>query len=85
MRFWLKVMIKMVYSAAMAAEVINLRQIRKQHKRADAAEQAAENRARHGQTKAARKHKELESARAKRELEGHRRPKEPIGGPDDRS
>jgi len=65
-------MIKIVYDAVMAAEIINLRHKRKQQKRADAAGLAAENRARFGQTKASREKRELESARALRELEGHK-------------
>jgi len=56
----------------MAAEIINLRHVRKQHKRAEAAELAAENRAKHGRPKSERKQDELESARASKELEGHK-------------
>jgi hypothetical protein len=46
------------------AEIIHLRQARKRKKRADKAGQAAENRARHGRTKAEsrRQAKELDSS-----------------------
>lgn len=56
----------------MAAEIINLRRVKKQHKRAEASEQAAENRAKYGRPKSERKQDELETARASRELEGHK-------------
>lgn len=57
----------------MAADIINLRQVRKRHKRLEDEARAAENRARHGQTKSTREKEEMETARARRELEGHRR------------
>ena len=42
----------------MTADIINLRKARKQKARAEKVRQAAENRAKHGQTKAARRHEE---------------------------
>lgn len=72
MRFWLKVMVKIVYSSHMGAEIINLRQVRKQQKRAEAADTAAENRARHGRTKSARQKDEMEAGLKRRELDGHK-------------
>lgn len=71
-RFWLKVMVKMVYSVAMAGEIINLRHMRKQQKRAEAAEVAAQNRARHGRTKAEREKQEKSAEQARRHLDGHK-------------
>lgn len=51
----------------MSAEIINLRQFRKQRARAEREKQAEENRARSGQTKADRRHetakKELDRSR----------------------
>ncbi len=55
------------------AEVINLRMARKARKRDDAARQADANRARHGETKAARSLREAEAERAARQLDGNKR------------
>ncbi len=55
------------------ADVINLRLARKARKRDDAARQADANRARHGETKAARQLREAEAARAARQLDGNKR------------
>ncbi|MBC2670169.1 DUF4169 family protein [Novosphingobium piscinae] len=55
------------------AEIINLRLARKAHKRAEAARTAAENRARHGQSRAARDRARAEAARTERTLSGARR------------
>lgn len=60
-------------------DVINLRLARKARARAEAAKQAAENRARHGRTKAERARDAAEAARAERHLDQHRRaPAEPT-------
>ncbi len=72
MRFWLKVMVKIVYDIGMGAEIINLRQVRKQQKRAEAEDTAAQNRAKHGRTKGARQKEEMDAERARRELDGHK-------------
>lgn len=61
------------------AEIINLRRARKKKAREDAAKIAAENRARHGRSKAERARDAAEAARAERSLEGHRR----TPGPDE--
>jgi hypothetical protein len=55
------------------AEIVNLRRIRKQRARADAAEQAAENRVRHGRTGAQKKADRLEEDVRQRRLDGKRR------------
>lgn len=60
-------------------DVINLRLARKARARAEAAKQAAENRARHGRTKAERARDAAEAMRAERHLDQHRRaPAEPT-------
>lgn len=56
----------------MCAEIINLRQARKQKKRDDNAQQAAQNRVRHGRTKAERNLEKQLKAQADRAFEqGH--------------
>jgi len=55
------------------AEVVNLRLARKAKARANSAQQAAENRALHGQTKSAKQTKAREAARAARLLDGAKR------------
>jgi hypothetical protein len=55
------------------AEIVNLRQARKARDRAQAAETAAQNRARHGRTRAERTASEAEAARAARDLAGKKR------------
>ena len=55
------------------AKVINLRLARKARSRDQAAQQAAENRALHGQTGAARRLNQAEDARKVRQLDAHRR------------
>jgi Domain of unknown function (DUF4169) len=60
-------------SKLIVAEVINLRLARKAKARSAAAQQAAENRALHGQSKALRKLHEGVVERANRELDGARR------------
>lgn len=55
------------------ADVINLRLARKARSRDKAAQQAAENRALHGQTTAERRLKQSEDERAVRQIEAHRR------------
>lgn len=55
------------------AEVINLRLARKAKVRAGAAQLAAENRAIHGQTKAAKTRQAGEAERAARQLDGAQR------------
>ncbi|WP_353228331.1 DUF4169 family protein [Novosphingobium sp.] len=56
------------------AEVINLRVARKARARADAAQAAAQNRALHGQTGAARRATAADKDRAVRDLAGKRLP-----------
>jgi len=60
------------------ADVINLRLARKARARREAADRAAQNRARHGQTRAARQVHSAEAERAARDLAGKRRD-EPEG------
>lgn len=55
------------------ADVINLRLARKARARGKAAQQAAENRARHGQTGAERKLRQAEDERKVCQLDAHRR------------
>lgn len=54
----------------MTADIVNLRQVRKQRARAEKERQAAENRAKHGQTKAARRHEAANKALDKKRLDG---------------
>ncbi|BBF91379.1 DUF4169 family protein [Blastochloris tepida] len=56
-------------------EVINLRQARKNKARAAAGEAAAENRLRHGRTKAERETEEARRTKAARVLDAHKREK----------
>lgn len=60
------------YGSGMA-EIVNLRLARKARQRADAATIAAENRARHGRTKAERARDSAEAERLTRTVEGARR------------
>lgn len=55
----------------MSAEIINLRQARKQRARDRKSAEAAENRARFGRSKAERVVEELSRARAEQALDGH--------------
>lgn len=55
----------------MSAEIINLRQVRKQRAREQKAAEAAENRTRSGRTKAERELDEHSRTRAAEVLEGH--------------
>lgn len=58
------------------AEIVNLRRVKKQQARQDAAQQAAENRVRHGRTKAERAHDATAAAERERDrkrLDGLRR------------
>ena len=59
------------------AEIINLRQARKAKRRADAAEVAASNRARHGRTRAEREREDMEQTRARTELDGKKISEDP--------
>ncbi len=54
------------------AEIVNLRQFRKQRRRRDAEATAAGNRARHGSTKAEREKLKRESEKAAKDLDGKR-------------
>ncbi len=54
----------------MTAEIVNLRQVRKQKARAEKERQASANRAKHGQTKATRRHEAANKALDKRHLDG---------------
>ena len=60
-------------------EIINLRSARKARKRADAEQQAAENRARFGRTKQERLKQDQESDRHERTLVGAKREPEKEG------
>ncbi len=51
-------------------EIVNLRKARKAKARVEAAEMAAENRARHGRTLAERARARMEAEQAKRSLDG---------------
>lgn len=62
----------MSYAAAMTADLVNLRQVRKQKKRALDEAKAADNRARHGQSKAEKTLRSKQTELASRQLEGHR-------------
>lgn len=57
------------------AEVINLRLARKARTRSKAADQAAANRALHGQTRAERQRQQTEAARTVSRLDAHQRDK----------
>ena len=61
------------------AEIINLRQVRKQKARAEAEKTAEQNRISFGRTKAERKLTEAEKTLAERRLEGHRLSDDPDG------
>lgn len=65
----------------MSAEIINLRQARKQRERDEKDARAAENRARFGRSKANRALEDDAQARAARSLDGHQR--EPTGTDED--
>jgi len=53
-------------------QVVNLRLRRKHAKRQQAVENAAENRLKHGRSKAERAAGAIQSAKARRQIEGHR-------------
>jgi len=57
----------------MAADIVNLRSVRKEKARAERKAEAAENRAKFGRTKAEKKAEAGEAERRARQLEGHRR------------
>jgi hypothetical protein len=59
------------------AGVVNLRLARKRKQRTDAEARAAENRSRHGRTKAEKQRDRAEEKRASTALDGHRRYPEP--------
>ena len=54
----------------MPADIVNLRQARKNKARAVKEAQAAANRAKHGQTKAARRHEEAQKVLEEKKLDG---------------
>jgi hypothetical protein len=54
------------------AEIVNLRQFRKQKARQERTEEAASNRAKFGQTKLAKKLNAAEKAQAEKNLDGHK-------------
>lgn len=64
------------------AEIVNLRTARKQKARAEARATAAENAARHGQSKAERTLQAAKAEKAARTLDGHRRDRAPEDGGD---
>jgi hypothetical protein len=68
-----------------SAEIINLRQARKQRARDEKAAQSAENRARFGRTKAERDQEERAQALAGRALDGHLREPPSIVAPAERA
>lgn len=55
------------------AEIVNLRRVKKQQVRQNAAQQASENRVRHGRTKAERMKDEAERERERKRLDGLKR------------
>jgi hypothetical protein len=55
------------------AEIVNLRLVRKAHQRSQAAQDAAENRARFGRTKGERARDAVEAERLARTVDGARR------------
>ncbi|MBL8551100.1 MAG: DUF4169 family protein [Hyphomonadaceae bacterium] len=55
------------------AEIINLRQARKQRARAEAQKDAASNRAAHGRSKAERNLTDAQADKAAKDLDGHKR------------
>lgn len=59
------------------AEIVNLRQFRKQKARAEEKKVAQESRAFHGRTKAEKQRNATEKAAARAHLEGHRRDPRP--------
>jgi hypothetical protein len=61
------------------AEIVNLRQARKQKARAEAARTADENRVKFGRSKSEKSRIEAETASARNFLDGHRRGGPPSG------
>ena len=59
--------------APMTAEIINLRQVRKERERAERERAAAANRAKFGRTKAERLQADADRDLAERHVEGHKR------------
>jgi len=57
----------------MSPNIVNLRHVKKQRARAEAEQNAAANRAAHGQTKAKKQRKKAEAERAAKQLDGHKR------------
>lgn len=64
------------------ADIVNLRQARKQKARADKERVAGQNRALHGRTKAEKERDRLVAERSEEFIAGHRREK--PAGPEDR-
>jgi hypothetical protein len=62
------------------SDIVNLRRVRKANARAAAADQAAENRARSGTTKAARAQSAVTQDLERRRLDGHHRERDSKGG-----
>ncbi|MEP3280358.1 MAG: DUF4169 family protein [Stappiaceae bacterium] len=56
----------------MAAEIVNLRQFRKQKARSEKEQNAADNRVKFGRNKSQKKHDKAETAHHSKKLEGHR-------------
>lgn len=56
----------------MSAEIVNLRQFRKERARADREAKAADNRVRHGLTRAEREAAERQRSASERHIEAHR-------------
>ena len=57
----------------MPAEIVNLRRFRKARARVEKEAAAAENRSRHGRTRAAKDTDRIDRDKADRHIEGHRR------------
>lgn len=57
----------------MAGEIVNLRRVRKARARVETEDKAAENRRRHGLTKAEKEAEAAKRERATRHIDGHRR------------
>jgi hypothetical protein len=56
-----------------AGEIVNLRRVRKAKARLETGDKAAENRRRHGLTKAEKQAEALKREQAERHIDGHRR------------
>lgn len=62
------------------ADIVNLRQFKKQKARSDREAQAEQNRALHGRTKAEKQRNKLVTEQAEKFVDGHRRDRKPEDG-----